>query len=116
MAPSETNCIFCKIIAGDMPTEFLYEDDQAVVFRDIHPKADVHLLLVPRIHIPSLESLESQHRDLVSHMVLLLPDLAHRQGLQAGFRTIVNTGRGGGQEIDHLHFHLLGGGSLSAFN
>lgn len=115
MAMNEMDCLFCKIIKGKIPAEFLYEDDQVIAFKDIRPKADVHLLLVPRAHIPSLENLEIEHQGLVSHMMLLLPHLARRQGLQTGFRAIINTGRGGGQEIDHLHVHLLGGGNLPGF-
>lgn len=115
MAANETDCIFCKIIEGKIPAELLYEDGQVVVFQDIHPKAEIHLLLVPRDHIPSLKELETKHEKLISHMMLLLPSLAHQQGLQTGFRTIINTGRGGGQEIDHLHLHLLGGGNLPGF-
>lgn len=115
MVANETNCIFCKIIEGKIPAELLYEDNQVVVFQDIRPKAEIHLLLVPRDHIPSLRELEIKHERLISHMMLLLPNLAHQQGLQTGFRTIINTGRGGGQEIDHLHLHLLGGSSLPGF-
>ncbi|ADE13271.1 histidine triad (HIT) protein [Nitrosococcus halophilus Nc 4] len=110
-----TDCIFCKIIEGKIPATLVYEDDQVIAFKDIHPKAEVHLLLVPRTHIPSLNELEIKHEGLISHMLLLLPHLAHRQGLQAGFRTIINTGRGGGQEVDHLHLHLLGGNRMPGF-
>ena len=106
------NCIFCKIIMGQIPTELLYEDDHIVVFKDIFPKAKVHLLLVPKIHVPSLNALSDEHTDLVSHLIFMLPKLALSQGLDNGFRTVINTGSGGGQEIDHLHFHLLGGGTL----
>lgn len=110
-----TDCIFCKIAEGKIPATMVYEDDQVIVFQDIHPKAKVHLLLVPRAHIPSLSQLETRHGELISHMILLLPDLACQQGLEAGFRTIINTGRGGGQEVDHLHIHLLGGSPLPGF-
>ena len=115
MAIDQTDCIFCKIIEGELPAKVVYEDNQVIAFEDIHPKAEVHLLLVPRSHIPSLEQLEVKHEGLISHLLLLLPDLAHRQGLQDGFRTIINTGRGGGQEVDHLHLHLLGGSQLPGF-
>ncbi|CAB1277566.1 histidine triad nucleotide-binding protein [Candidatus Nitrosacidococcus tergens] len=108
----DPDCIFCKIIDREIPTDLVYEDDQVVAFKDIQPRAKTHLLLIPRLHISSLEQLEQKHQHLISHMVLLLPTLAHNQGLYTGFRTIINTGLDGGQEIDHLHIHLLGGGSI----
>ena len=110
-----TDCLFCKILAGEIPSDKIYEDDKVYVFRDIYPKADVHLLMIPREHIESLDELDESHDKLVAHMMRLLPKLAQEQGLNSGFRTIVNTGRGGGQEIFHLHFHLLGGGRLPGF-
>lgn len=110
-----SDCLFCKIAQGTIPAEMVYEDDQVVVFKDIYPKADVHLLVVPRLHIASLNELNSEHDALMAHMLRLLPTLAREQGLDNGFRTIVNTGPGGGQEIYHLHIHLLGGGSLPGF-
>ena len=110
-----TDCLFCRIIAGELPSDQVYSDDRCVVFKDIYPKADVHLLVVPRQHIPSLNEVGPEHDALVAHMLRLLPRLAREQGLHDGFRTIINTGRGGGQEIDHLHIHLLGGGRLPGF-
>jgi len=110
-----SDCLFCKIAQGTIPAEMVYEDEQVVVFKDIYPKADVHLLVVPRQHIASLNELNSEHDYLMSHMVRLLPNLAREQGLDSGFRTIINTGPGGGQEIYHLHIHLLGGNSLPGF-
>ena len=105
-----SDCIFCKIVAGNIPSDLVYQDEKLVVFRDLHPKAKTHLLLVPRVHIKSLLEVEEEHRDLLAHMMLILPKVASDAGLKTGFRTIINTGAGGGQEIDHLHFHLLGGG------
>lgn len=110
-----SDCLFCKIVAGDIPAEIVFEDEQVVVFRDIYPKADVHLLLIPRVHIASLNELEPAHDALMAHMLRLLPKLAREQGLDTGFRTIINTGAGGGQEVFHLHIHLLGGGHLPGF-
>lgn len=111
-----SDCIFCKIIDGEIPSERVYEDDRVIVFRDIAPKAKVHLLVVPREHIASLEELTVEHDALVAHIMRLLPKLAQEQGLKDGFRTIINTGKGGGQEVFHLHVHLLGGGpSLPGF-
>lgn len=110
-----SDCIFCKIAAGDIPVDKVYEDDQVVVFRDIHPKAPVHLLLIPRQHISSLEGLTPEHDALIAHMLRQLPLLAKAHGLDDGFRTIINTGKGGGQEVFHLHIHLLGGSGLPGF-
>ncbi len=110
-----SDCLFCKIAAGEIPADIVFEDEQVVAFRDIYPKADVHLLLIPRQHIASLSELEPAHDALIAHMVRLLPKLAKDQGLDDGYRTIVNTGPGGGQEIFHLHLHLLGGGRLPGF-
>ena len=109
------DCIFCKIAAGKIPSDRVYEDEQVVVFRDIYPKAPVHLLMVPRIHVASLDELAPEHDALVAHMLRTLPEVARRAGLAEGYRTVINTGRGGGQEVFHLHMHILGGGSLPGF-
>lgn len=111
-----TDCLFCKIIAGDIPSSNVYEDDQIFVFKDINPKAAVHLLVIPKIHIDSLDELSDQHQSLITHIMFKLPELARSQGLDDGFRTIINTGPGGGQEVGHLHIHLLGGKGLPGFN
>jgi histidine triad (HIT) family protein len=110
-----SECLFCKIIGGEIRSELVYEDDRVVVFRDIYPKAKVHLLMVPRLHIDSLTDLRPDHDALMAHMLRLLPKLAREQGLDDGFRSIINTGPAGGQEIYHLHIHLLGGGRLPGF-
>ncbi len=109
------DCLFCKIIAGKLPSDRVYEDEQVVVFKDIYPKAPVHLLVVPRVHFASLNELAPEHDALMAHMLHLLPKLARQQGLDNGFRTIINTGPGGGQEVPHLHIHILGGGRLPGF-
>lgn len=111
-----TDCIFCKIIAGDIPSGNVYEDEQIFVFKDINPKASVHLLVIPKVHIESLDNVTAEHQDLIAHMMLKLPELARLQGLDNGFRTIINTGPGGGQEVGHLHIHILGGKSMPGFN
>lgn len=111
-----TDCIFCKIIVGDIPSAKVYEDDQIFVFKDINPKAAVHLLVIPKIHLDSLDSLAEEHQSLIGHMMLKLPELAKTQGLNNGFRTIINTGPDGGQEVGHLHIHILGGKGLAKFN
>ena len=107
------DCLFCKIVAGDVPSEQVFADDQVVVFKDIHPKAEVHLLIVPRIHVESLNEIKPEHDRLSAHIIRLLPKLAADQGLDEGFRTLINTGKGGGQLIFHLHVHLLGGARVT---
>lgn len=109
------DCLFCKVAKGKLESDIVYEDDHILVFKDIYPKADVHLLMVPKEHIASLAELDTEHDDLIAKMMRLLPQIAKQQGLDNGFRTIINTGPGGGQEVYHLHIHLLGGGSLPGF-
>lgn len=106
---TDPNCIFCKIATGQLSSEQVYSDEHAIVFKDIHPKAPVHLLLIPREHIPSLNELGTQHTDLIAYLLRLLPKIAKEQGLADGFRTVINTGPAGGQVVFHLHIHLLGG-------
>lgn len=110
-----SDCLFCKIIAGEIPSEQVYNDEHVVVFKDIAPKAAVHLLVVPRLHIASMNDFDDSHDALIAHIFKLLPKLAKEQGLDSGFRTIVNTGAGGGQLVFHLHVHLLGGSGLPGF-
>jgi len=108
-------CLFCKMSAGEIPAERIYEDDKVFVIKDINPQAPVHLLVIPHAHIESLATLDAEDDALMAHIMRLLPKLAEQQGLDTGFRTIINTGRGGGQVIFHLHLHLLGGGQLPGF-
>lgn len=108
------NCIFCKIVAGDIPARKLYEDGELIAFHDIHPAAPVHFMIVPKLHIASLADADAQHESLLGRILLLAPKLAKEQGLHDGFRTIINTGKGGGQEVMHLHVHILGGGTPRA--
>ena len=103
-----TDCIFCKIANGELSSNKIFEDDDLVVFHDIHPIAPVHFLIVPKMHIESLNHADSSHHDLLGKIFLLAPQLAKEQGLK-GFRTMVNTGREGGQEVFHLHVHVFGG-------
>lgn len=110
-----SDCLFCKILDGEIPSSKVFEDDQIYVFKDIYPKADVHLLVIPKIHIARLDEASEAHSGLLAHMMLALPKLAKAQGLDSGFRTIINTGPGGGQEVDHLHIHILGGSRLPGF-
>jgi len=108
------NCIFCKIVAGVIPANKLYEDDQLIAFHDIHPAAPVHFMIVPKEHIVSLAEANQRHEQLLGRILLLAPILAKEQGLNDGFRTIINTGKGGGQEVMHLHVHVIGGGGPRA--
>jgi histidine triad (HIT) family protein len=104
-----SDCLFCKIIAGDIPSKMVYQDEHLVVFHDIAPKAPTHVLVVPRKHIRSLKTAEDCDRELMGHIMLTLPKIAEQLGLTDGFRTVLNTEKGGGQEVFHIHFHLLGG-------
>ena len=103
------DCIFCKIVAGSIPSKKIYEDEDVIAFHDIHPIAKVHFLIVPKLHVESLANCEVQHQALLGKILLLAPKLAAEQGLN-GFRTMINTGREGGQEVFHLHVHVFGGG------
>ena len=109
----DPNCIFCKIIAGQIPSKKVYEDDDVFAFHDIHPWAPVHFLMVPKRHVPSMAQVGDAHEALLGRMMALAPRLALEQGCQpypdGGFRIVVNTGAQGGQEVHHLHVHVLGG-------
>ncbi len=110
-----TDCLFCKIIAGQIPAEKIYEDAHIIAFNDIAPKAPVHVLVIPKRHIVSLADLSDADRGMIADLTLTLPVIAQQCALDDGFRTIINTGPGGGQEIFHLHYHILGGGRLPGF-
>lgn len=102
------DCIFCKIIAGQIPATKIYEDDDLIAFHDIHPIAKVHFLMVPKLHVASLAECASNQQAILGKMLLLAPKIAAEQGLR-GFRTMINTGKEGGQEVFHLHVHVFGG-------
>ena len=104
------DCLFCKIVRGELPSKKAYEDEDVLVFHDIHPIAPVHLLLIPKVHVESLVSCGVQHQTILGKLLLLAPKLAQEHGLDNGFRTMINTGPGGGQEVFHLHLHVFGGG------
>lgn len=106
-----SDCIFCKIVRGDIPCNKLYDDNEVIAFHDIHPIAPVHFMLVPKQHVASLMECSAEHEALLGRMLLLAPKLAAGQGLSRGFRTMINTGRAGGQEVFHLHVHVFGGGA-----
>ncbi|MFM2408235.1 MAG: hypothetical protein RL358_977 [Pseudomonadota bacterium] len=107
-----SDCLFCKIIRGDIPSRKVYEDEDVYAFHDINPVAPVHFMLIPKLHLDSLAHAEQSHAALLGKMLTLAPKLALEQGLDNGFRTVINTGKGGGQEVFHLHIHVIGGGNI----
>ncbi|MDA8328102.1 MAG: histidine triad nucleotide-binding protein [Betaproteobacteria bacterium] len=104
-----SECLFCRIAAGEIPSRNVYEDNEILAFHDIHPVAPVHLLIVPKTHVESLAHCEAAQAELLGRMLLLAPKLAKEHGLNDGFRTQIHTGRAGGQVIFHLHMHVIGG-------
>lgn len=111
---SMTTCLFCEMTTGKVATQKIYEDDYIFVIHDINPKAKVHLLVIPKVHIPSLLEVQEEHANLMGYVVTSLKNFAKAQNIDS-FRTIINTGSDSGQEIAHLHFHLLGGNVLAKF-
>lgn len=109
------SCIFCKIIKGESPANFVYRDEDMVVFHDIHPSAPVHVLIVPIEHIESVNALEEKHSYIISKMMLKAKEIAKTLGIcDSGYRLVINVGSGAGQIIFHLHIHLIGGWSRQA--
>lgn len=107
---TETNCLFCRIIAGEIPAELIHRDDQCVVIRDTNPQAPTHLLVIPRDHLESLDEAARQDEAMLGHLLRTAARLANEQGLnESGYRTVINTGAGAGQSVFHLHVHVLGG-------
>lgn len=103
-------CLFCRIVNGEVPTAFLFEDERCVVFRDIHPAAPVHLLIVPRKHIRSVNDLAPEDAAVVGRLFMVAKDMARQQGVdRSGYKLLFNVEKGGGQVIFHLHLHLIGG-------
>ena len=107
-----SDCIFCKIIAGDIPSSKVYEDEMIYAFRDIAPMAPVHVLVVPKEHIPSADSVNSENSAYVARIFEAIPKIAASEGLTNGYRVITNCGEDGCQSVKHLHFHILGGKKL----
>lgn len=105
----DPNCIFCKIVLGQIPARKAYEDEEVVAFHDIHPIAPVHVLVIPKQHIASLEGVGEGQQAVLGKLLVVAPRIAREQGADDGFRVIVNTGRIGRQEVMHLHLHVLGG-------
>jgi histidine triad (HIT) family protein len=104
-----SECIFCRIAQGEIPSSKVYEDEEVLVFKDIHPQAPVHVLIIPKRHIVSLAEVVPEDAGVLGRMLALAPKIALELGLGDGFRTIINTGRVGGQEVYHLHLHVVGG-------
>jgi histidine triad (HIT) family protein len=103
------DCIFCRIVRGEIPSRKIYEDDEVLAFHDVHPQAPVHFMIIPKRHIASLAECDMSHQALLGRIMAVAPRLAREQGSTDGFRTIVNTGRVGRQEVYHLHMHVIGG-------
>ncbi len=104
------DCIFCKIINGEIPADFLFEDDRQIVFKDINPLAPIHLLLVPKKHIRSINDLENSDQAIISDLIMRAKSMAEKMSVdKSGYRLFFNVEKGGGQEVFHLHLHLIGG-------
>jgi len=106
------SCLFCKIIDGSIPSTRVYEDEQCIAFTDINPQAPIHVLVVPRKHIVSLAEATEEDSALLSHLLSTVAEIARDKKLAAGYRVVINTGENGGQTVDHLHLHLLGGRAM----
>ena len=108
-----SNCLFCKIVERKIPAKIVYEDDRCLAFHDVAPQAPTHVLVIPKQPIASLAALADSDADLLAHLWLVIRDLAKQLQLDRGYRVVVNCGRDGGQSVDHLHFHLLGGRQMT---
>ena len=110
------DCLFCKIRDGEISAEILYTDDDCLAFKDIFPKAPIHFLVIPHRHIENLFDVSESDVELLGRIQVKIPKIAIEQGLASGFRTVMNTGTGGYQEVYHMHYHVLGGGPFTGFN
>jgi histidine triad (HIT) family protein len=107
------SCLFCKIVEGAIPSTPVYQDESCYAFADRHPQAPVHVLIVPRQHISSIVAADKSHRALLGHLLWAAAEIARNRGLANGYRVVVNSGSDGGQTVDHLHLHLLGGRQMT---
>ncbi|MBQ7801690.1 MAG: histidine triad nucleotide-binding protein [Oscillospiraceae bacterium] len=107
------DCLFCKIIAGDIPSNKVYEDETILAFRDIAPQAPTHILVIPKVHIPSVDGVTAENSGVVAHIFEVIPQIARAEGLANGYRVVSNCGPDAGQTVPHLHFHILGGKQLA---
>ena len=106
-------CVFCRIIAGEISSDIVYQDEDFLAFRDINPQAPKHIIIIPKSHIPSLAQLTKQHQALIGNLILVAQELAGKEGIaESGYRLVINCGHQGGQVVPHLHLHLLGGRKL----
>ncbi len=108
-----SNCLFCRIIAGEIPSTRVYEDDKILAFRDIAPQAPTHILVIPKTHISGVSAITAENADLVAHIFTAIAQIAKAEGLTEGFRVVSNCGDHAGQTVHHLHFHILGGKQLN---
>ena len=108
-----SNCLFCKIVAGDIPSTKVYEDESILAFRDIAPQAPTHILVIPKTHISGCDGVTVENSDVVAHIFEVIPQIAKAEGLENGYRVVSNCGADAGQTVPHLHFHILGGKKLA---
>jgi len=108
-----SDCLFCKIIAGDIPSTKVYEDETVLAFRDIAPQAPTHILVIPKAHIGSVAEITAENSGVVAHIFEVIPAIARAEGLEKGYRVVSNCGADAGQTVHHLHFHILGGKALA---
>lgn len=107
------NCLFCKIVAGQIPSTKVYEDEAVLAFRDIAPQAPTHILVIPKAHIDSVAGITAENSSVVAHIFEVIPAIAEKEGLVGGYRVVSNCGSDAGQTVPHLHFHILGGKTLA---
>ena len=107
------DCIFCKIVEGSIPSKAVHQDELSYAFADIDPKAPVHVLVIPREHIAALSEADESRKALLGHLMWVAAEVAREQGLGAGYRVVVNNGKNGGQAVDHLHLHVMGGRQMA---
>ena len=106
------DCLFCGIEAGEIPSTKVYEDDKILAFRDIHPEAPVHVLVIPKMHIPSMDGVTEENSAVIAHIFTMIPQIARDAGVTNGYRVVSNCGPDAAQSVPHLHFHILGGKQL----
>ena len=108
-----SDCLFCKIVRGDIPSTKVYEDDLVYAFRDINPQAPTHILVIPKAHLSSVNDVTAENSAVVAHIFQVIPRIAAEEGLTGGYRVVSNCGDDAGQTVHHLHFHILGGKPLA---
>lgn len=107
------NCIFCKIIQGEISSDFIYDSDTVVAFNDVNPIAPVHILIIPRVHIASMNDINSDNNMIIADMVAVAVEIAKKKSIEKdGYKLLIRTGKNGGQEVSHIHLHLIGGAPL----